>query len=46
MTMIEPPVLALNAIVKSFGVVKALRGVSVAFRSGEICALIGENGAG
>ena len=44
--MIEPPVLALNAIVKSFGVVKALRGVSVAFRSGEICALIGENGAG
>lgn len=38
--------LALNAIEKSFGGVKALKGVSFFCRKGEVHCLLGENGAG
>jgi rhamnose transport system ATP-binding protein len=41
-----PPLLELRGIARSFGVVRALRGVDVAFRAGEVHALVGENGAG
>lgn len=40
------PVLAANAIVKSFGGVQALRGVDFRVLPGEIHALLGQNGAG
>ncbi len=40
------PALSLSGISKSFPGVRALRDVSLAFRSGEVTALIGENGAG
>ena len=40
------PLLQLTGIAKSFGPVKALRGVNLEVRHGEIHALIGENGAG
>ena len=39
-------VLTLNNIAKSFGGVRALRGVSFDVRAGEVHALVGENGAG
>jgi rhamnose transport system ATP-binding protein len=38
--------LALEAASKSYGAVRALRGASLALRSGEVRALAGENGAG
>ncbi|MEV6110578.1 sugar ABC transporter ATP-binding protein [Streptomyces sp. NPDC051940] len=40
------PVLALEDVSKSFGAVRALRGVSLALFPGEVHALAGENGAG
>jgi simple sugar transport system ATP-binding protein len=38
--------LALDGIVKRFGSVTALRGASIAARTGEVTAIVGDNGAG
>ena len=43
---LQPPLLRLESITKSFGPVPALREVSLDIRAGEVLALIGENGAG
>jgi ribose transport system ATP-binding protein len=40
------PLLAMRGIEKSFPGVKALRGVSLSLRAGEVLAVLGENGAG
>lgn len=42
----EPPLLQLNHILKSFGAVRALKGVSFSLRPEEVHTLLGENGAG
>ena len=45
-TPMNAPLLVLENITKSFGPVKALKGVNLEVARGEIHALIGENGAG
>ncbi|MGV3605355.1 MAG: sugar ABC transporter ATP-binding protein [Planctomycetaceae bacterium] len=42
----SPPLLEMRGIVKSFPGVKALRGVDLHLRAGEVLTLLGENGAG
>ncbi len=42
----EPPVVELRDIVKTYGRVVALNGVSMAVRAGEVMCLLGDNGAG
>jgi ABC-type sugar transport system ATPase subunit len=41
-----PPIVELVDIHKSFGGVRAVRGVSLSVRGGEVLGLVGENGAG
>jgi L-arabinose transport system ATP-binding protein len=42
----ENSVLVMNEITKSFGAIKALSGVHIEARAGEVLAIMGENGAG
>ncbi|GLW72765.1 ABC transporter ATP-binding protein [Kitasatospora phosalacinea] len=41
-----PPLLALHGVVKSFGAVRALTGVDLEVRAGEVVAVMGDSGAG
>ncbi|ANT62259.1 hypothetical protein AYJ57_17710 [Salipiger sp. CCB-MM3] len=43
---VAPPALILDAITKSFGPVKALKGIDLKAWPGEVHAIVGENGAG
>jgi ribose transport system ATP-binding protein len=43
---VNPPLLDMRGIVKSFPGVQALRGVDLVLHRGEVLALLGENGAG
>lgn len=44
--LMDPPLLEMTAVSKSFGPVRALEGVDLRLHRGECLALIGENGAG
>ncbi|MGI5484372.1 ATP-binding cassette domain-containing protein [Streptomyces lavendofoliae] len=44
--MAAPPLLALKGISKRFGAVRALAGIDLEVRAGEVVALVGDNGAG
>jgi ABC-type sugar transport system ATPase subunit len=41
-----PPLLQATGLIKSYPGVRALKGVSLTLRQGEVLAVIGENGAG
>ena len=43
---IDEKILRIENVTKSYGVVQALRGVTVEIRKGSIHGLLGENGAG
>lgn len=42
----DPNVIEMNQITKSYGLIKALRGIDLTARQGEILGLLGPNGAG